>query len=86
VEILKQFTLTSVSGTIAQLVPNPLGPLEDLRGTWEGYGFNQIWRPFHGSQDRFLELNETHEVLQFEEIPGNIPNRGLLQATSIYAG
>ena len=30
-------------------------------------------------QDRFLELNETNETLQFTEIPGDIPNRGLLQ-------
>jgi hypothetical protein len=30
-------------------------------------------------QDRFLELNLTRETLCFEEIPGAIPNRGLLQ-------
>ena len=59
--------------------PNPLGPLALLPGTWKGRGFNQIWRPFHGSQDRFLELNETIETLQFEAIPGDIPNRGFLQ-------
>jgi hypothetical protein len=58
---------------------NPLGPLAQLRGKWQGTGFNQIWRPFHGTQDRFLELNETTEILQFVEIPGDIPNRGLLQ-------
>jgi hypothetical protein len=53
-----------------------------LAGTWKGTGFNQIWRPFQGgplNQDRFLELNQTLETLQFEEIPGDIPNRGLLQ-------
>jgi hypothetical protein len=74
------FVLTSVSGNIAQLAPNPLGPLAELVGVWKGRGFNQIWRPFHGVQDRFLELNETHEVLEFTAIPGDIPNRGLLQA------
>jgi len=63
---------------------DPLGPLAKLRGTWKGTGFNQIWRPFDGlqqqpPQDRFLELNETSEILQFVEIPGDIPNRGLLQ-------
>jgi len=78
-DILKEFKLTSVSGTIPQVAPKPLGPLAELRGTWVGHGFNQIWRPFHGTQDRFLELNETREHLQFEEIPGDIPNRGLLQ-------
>src|SRR5271169_3517640 len=76
----KDFSLTSVSGKIAQKAPNPLGPLELLVGTWKGQGFNQIWRPFHGTQDRFLELNQTIETLQFEAIPGDIPNRGLLQA------
>jgi hypothetical protein len=59
-----------------------LGPLALLPGTWEGVGFNQIWRPLNGagSQDHFLELNQTIETLQFEEIAGDIPNRGLLQA------
>jgi hypothetical protein len=62
---------------------SPLGLLEGLKGTWAGAGFNVIWRPFHGTpadQDRFLELNLTYETLRFEEIPGPIPNRGLLQA------
>ena len=67
---LKDFSITSVSGTIqearVEALPNPL-----LVGTWRGTGFNQIWRPFHGSQDRFLELNETTEELQFVEIPGD---------------
>ena len=79
-ELLPEFRLTSVSGRIAQLAPNPLAPIDRLLGTWKGRGFNQIWRPFHGTQDRFLELNETIETLQFDEIPGDIPNRGFLQA------
>jgi hypothetical protein len=86
---MDDFRITPVSGQIgptvslaarAALAPSdPLGPLAGLRGTWRGTGFNQIWRPFHGTQDRFLELNETTEILQFVEIPGDIPNRGLLQ-------
>jgi hypothetical protein len=91
-DVLADFVLTSVSGRIpqaapaaigtlaAQAAPNPLGPLAGLVGTWKGRGFNQIWRPFHGVQDRFLELNETLETLEFDLIPGDIPNRGLLQA------
>jgi hypothetical protein len=63
-----------------------LGPLaglvgEDGKGTWEGKGFNTIWRPHplaEGGQDRFLELNITSEKLVFERIKGKIPNRGLL--------
>jgi len=87
---LDDFRITAVSGGIGPAVAiaaraaippqSPLGPLAHLAGTWRGTGFNQIWRPFHGSQDRFLELNETTEILQFVEIQGDIPNRGLLQA------
>jgi hypothetical protein len=79
-ELEQDFVFTSVSGRIEQRAPNPYGALADLVGTWKGRGFNQIWRPFHGSQDRFLELNETLETLQFDLIPGDIPNRGFLQA------
>jgi hypothetical protein len=89
-DVSSDFVLTSVSGRIAapMLAPAPgpagapqsaLGPLAALIGIWKGRGFNQIWRPFHGSQDRFLELNETIEQLEFEPIPGDIPNRGVLQ-------
>ncbi len=82
-EFLRQFRFTSVSRRIPTLQgSNLLGPLAILVGTWKGRGFNQIWRPFNGGppgQDRFLELNETLETLQFTEIPGDIPNRGLLQ-------
>jgi hypothetical protein len=56
----------------------PLGPLAQLPGTWKGHGFNTIWRPHHGGQDRFLELNLTTETLVFTKINGPIPNRGLL--------
>jgi hypothetical protein len=62
-------------------IDDPLGPLAALPGTWVGTGFNTIWRPHFpsGTQDRFLELNLTSETLEFEEIPGAIPNRGLDQ-------
>jgi hypothetical protein len=62
-------------------IDDPLGPLAALPGTWVGTGFNTIWRPHFpsGAQDRFLELNLTSETLEFEEIPGRIPNRGLDQ-------
>jgi hypothetical protein len=56
----------------------PLGPLAQLPGTWKGHGFNSIWRPHHGGQDRFLELNLTTETLVFTKINGPIPNRGFL--------
>jgi hypothetical protein len=64
---------------LESLATSPLGPLQDLVGTWEGRGFNTIWRPNHTGQDHFLELNLTLETLQVEEIKGAIPNRGLLQ-------
>jgi hypothetical protein len=56
----------------------PLGPLAQLPGTWKGHGFNTIWRPHHGGQDRFLMLSLTNETLAFTKINGPIPNRGLL--------
>jgi hypothetical protein len=66
---------------LAQAAPapaDPLGPLAQLPGTWKGEGFNAIWRPHHGGQDRFLELNLTDETIVFTKINGPIPNRGFL--------
>jgi hypothetical protein len=61
-----------------------MGPLAGLAGRWTGEGFNVIWRPHpppHAQLvgDHVLELNRTIEQLDFEKIPGDIPNRGLLQ-------
>ncbi len=93
-DFLDDFVFTSVSGKIPEKSTGPYGPLVELIGTWKGHGFNQIWRPFDATasppevpipppipanQDRFLELNETIETLEFDAIPGDIPNRGLLQ-------
>jgi hypothetical protein len=70
----------------------PVDNLQMLRGfvgdkhqrSWEGSGFNLIWRPnnkqISGPQDFFLELNFTREKLEFTNITGGgIANRGLLQ-------
>ena len=69
---------------------DPLGPLGQLRGRWEGTGFNTIWRPLFDpaapQQKHFLELNLTVESIDFVEINGAIPNRGLLQGDLIMAG
>lgn len=61
-----------------------LGPLASLAGTWQGKGFNAIWRPHNPSSPpvgnqtkRFLELNFTSETIAFHVIPGVVPNRGL---------
>ncbi len=68
-----------VQDALAPVHPTgPLGPLAQLPGTWKGHGFNTIWRPHHGGQDRFLELNVTTETLVFTRINGPIPNRGFL--------
>ena len=64
---------------------DPLGPLSELPGpgdtpgVWVGEGFNAIWRPHQkaSGQDRFLELNHTHDKIVFTRINGEIPNRGL---------
>ena len=66
---------------------SPLGHLSELVGTWTGTGFNVIWRPNNTrGQDRFLELNKTIETIEFVEIPGEIPNRGLLQPDIVMFG
>jgi hypothetical protein len=57
-----------------------LGPLAGLAGSWSGQGFNAIWRPHRGASDHFLELNVTNDRIDLEAIPGNIPNRGLVQS------
>jgi hypothetical protein len=64
------------------------GFLAGLVGTWQGKGFNAIWRPnlLTTGQDRFLELNVTDETLVFDKIAGQIPNRGLLQPDIFMAG
>ena len=54
-------------------------PLAQLIGTWTGTGFNTIWRPLHGTNDHFLQLNLTSETLTFNGIGGPVPNRGLAQ-------
>ncbi len=64
-----------------------LGLLGELVGKWVGTGFNAIWRPNHDpGQDRFLELNLTAETLEFDVIPGDIPNRGFLQGDLLMGG
>ncbi len=68
-------------------VGDPLGRLVGLTGSWEGTGFNVIWRPeFNADLDHFLELNRTTETLQFERVPGEIPNRGFLQKDIVMFG
>lgn len=60
-----------------------LGPLAPLVGSWQGSGFNAIWRPDNTQPPensqirRFLELNLTNDSIQFDAIPGVVPNRGV---------
>lgn len=76
-----------VDAGVLERALNPLGPLQHLAGSWSGVGFNVIWRPHQAvpsppndaAQDRFLELNLTHDEIVFTGIGGPIPNRGLLQ-------
>ena len=77
----KLVPIPSIPKTTEALLVSPLGLLAQLVGTWKGGGFNQIFRPFSGQgSDNFLELNLTTETLEFTEIPGEIPNRGMKQA------
>ena len=70
--------IDAAAGPPASPSGDPLGPLAALPGTWTGRGFNAIWRPHQGNQDHFLELNVTKDTIVFTEIPGAIPNRGLV--------
>jgi len=86
--------LPPIPGHPTLVQTNPLGPLAQLPGTWIGTGFNTIWRPFNINttpplpvpQDHFLELNLTNDQIEFTAIPGQIPNRGLLQPDINLAG
>ena len=66
-----------------------LGPLAPLVGSWQGTGFNAIWRPDNTQPPqnspirRFLELNLTNDSLRFEAIPGVVPNRGVANQPDI---
>lgn len=54
-----------------------LGPLADLEGTWIGTGYNLIALPDYTRGHTFrLRLNTTVEILEFEQIGANVPNRG----------
>ena len=57
-----------------------LGPLRELAGNWEGFGFNLVARPdFKNDANLFLELNLTKETLKFDPISTSVPNRGFAQ-------
>lgn len=67
-----------------------LGPLSAFTGTFQGSGFNTIFRPnlgtpttlpdpVAGNPDNVLELNLTLETLSFSPSLGDVPNRGEVQ-------
>ena len=64
-----------------------LGLLRDLPGRWMGKGFNLIARPARQGVPSnpvfFLELNGTHETLEFTALGGDIPNRGSIEPTAL---
>lgn len=92
-----------------QVLPGPprelpespsLGPLAAFVGTWQGNGFNTIFRPNNpdtpttgfpvdptdGVTDNVLELNLTRESLAFSPSLGSVPNRGLIEADAFLNG
>jgi len=58
-----------------------------LPGRWVGKGFNLIARPARQgvatNPPFFLQLNGTHETLEFTAIGGDIPNRGTIETTAL---
>jgi len=72
-----------------------LGPLTAFTGTFQGNGFNTIFRPDSGSptvlpvpatDDNLLELNLTQETLSFSPALGSVPNRGEVQRDAFLNG
>jgi len=67
--------------------PAELGLLHKLPGRWMGRGFNLIARPARlgipANPAFFLEINATHETLEFTAIGGDIPNRGEIEPTAL---
>ena len=67
-----------------------LGLLHNLPGHWVGKGFNLIARPARQgvptNPPLFLQLNGTHETLEFTRIGGDIPNRGDVEPTILLHG
>lgn len=64
-------------------VAGSLGPLADLAGTWIGNGFTLIslpdfdpHPPSTGPKPFRLKLNTTIEILEFDPIGADVPNRG----------
>jgi hypothetical protein len=75
------------AGSPIEIRNEHLGLLKDLPGRWEGKGFNLIARPAKQgvatNPTFFLELNGTHETLEFTAIGGDIPNRGDIEPTRL---
>jgi hypothetical protein len=70
---------TRFSGPNGQVLAE-MGLLAELHGTWEGDGFSLVARPdFAETQNLYLQLNQTHEVLRVKPIGSPIPNRGFGQ-------
>jgi hypothetical protein len=78
------------AGSPARTAIDLLGLLHNLPGHWSGKGFNLIARPAReGDANKpifFLELNGTHETLEFTTISGDIPNRGEIELTALLHG
>ena len=86
----------ALPGGAAAAAPVPgLGPLTAFTGTFQGNGFNTIFRPDSGSptvlpvpatDDNLLELNLTQETLSFSPALGSVPNRGEVQRDAFLNG
>jgi hypothetical protein len=67
-----------------------LGLLQNLPGRWKGHGFNMIARPARQGVATnplfFLEVNATEEILEFESLANDIPNRGDVEKTALLHG
>jgi hypothetical protein len=90
---IAQTALNTRPGLPLATLPQALGLLADLSGTWVGNGFNVITLPDFdsnppstGPRTFRLKLNSTVETLQFTPVGGSIPNRGALTAIGATTG
>ncbi|HYI07448.1 MAG TPA: heme-binding protein [Thermoanaerobaculia bacterium] len=68
------------AGAPVAIQADRFGPIAELAGTWVGRGFNLISKPaFQLKLPFVLQVNATLEVLTFEPIGGQIPDRGSQQ-------
>ena len=79
-----------LAGVPAPSFTAPLGVLANFTGSFNGIGFNTVFRPNSGApnttifpSDNVLELNLTNDTITFSQALGAVPNRGFAAQSDI---